>query len=93
MLIPIARHRAARRRWRDAGHTTRSAERVRPDHDAGDIGLLVSSVVSGVFSALASIVVTGLIVRVVEQALVGREDHAPVRHGSSARDGCSRCSG
>jgi len=39
--------------------------------DAGDIGLFVSSAVSGVFSALASIVVTGLIVRVVEQALVG----------------------
>jgi hypothetical protein len=39
--------------------------------DAGDIGLFVSSLVSGVFSALASIVVTGLIVRVVEQALVG----------------------
>ena len=38
---------------------------------AGDIGLFVSSLVSGVFSALASIVVTGLIVRVVEQALVG----------------------
>jgi hypothetical protein len=39
--------------------------------DAGDIGLFVSSLVSGVFSMLASIVVTGLIVRVVEQALVG----------------------
>ncbi len=39
--------------------------------NAGDIGLLVSSLVSGVFSLLASIVVTGLIVRVVEQALVG----------------------
>ena len=39
--------------------------------DAGDIGLLVSSGVSFVFSVLASIVVTGLIVRVVEQALVG----------------------
>ena len=39
--------------------------------DAGDIGLFVSSLVSGVFSALASIVVTGLIVRVVEQSLVG----------------------
>src|ERR1700712_1511283 len=39
----------------------------------GDGGLLVSSVVSAVFSALASIVVTGLIVRVVEQALVGQQ--------------------
>ena len=39
--------------------------------DAGDIGLLLSSGVSFVFSLLASIVVTGLIVRVVEQALVG----------------------
>ena len=39
--------------------------------DAGDIGLLVSSGVSSVFGLLASIVVTGLIVRVVEQALVG----------------------
>ncbi len=39
--------------------------------DAGDIGLLVSSGVSAVFGLLASIVVTGLIVRVVEQALVG----------------------
>jgi hypothetical protein len=39
--------------------------------DAGDIGLLVSSVISSVFGLLASIVVTGLIVRVVEQALVG----------------------
>jgi len=39
--------------------------------DAGDIGLLVSSGVSGIFGLLASIVVTGLIVRVVEQALVG----------------------
>jgi hypothetical protein len=39
--------------------------------DAGDIGLFVSSAVSGVFGLLASIVVTGLMVRVVEQALVG----------------------
>jgi hypothetical protein len=39
--------------------------------DAGDIGLFVSSLVSGVFSMLASIVVTGLIVRVVQQALIG----------------------
>jgi hypothetical protein len=39
----------------------------------GDGGLLVTSVVSAVFSALASIVVTGLIVRVVEQALVGQQ--------------------
>jgi hypothetical protein len=40
--------------------------------EAGDVGLVVSAVVSAVFSLLSSIVVTGLIVRVVEQALVGR---------------------
>lgn len=39
--------------------------------NTGDIGLLISTGVSAVFSLLASIVVTGLIVRVVEQALVG----------------------
>ena len=39
---------------------------------AADFGLLASSVVGAVFSVLSSIVVTGLIVRVVEHALVGR---------------------
>jgi hypothetical protein len=39
----------------------------------GDMGLMASSVLTGVFSALSSIVVTGLIVRIVEQALVGRK--------------------
>ena len=40
--------------------------------DATDVGLLVSTLVSSVFSLLSSIVVTGLIVLVVEHALVGR---------------------
>jgi hypothetical protein len=40
--------------------------------DAGDVGLVISALISAVFSLLSSIVVTGLIVRVVEQALVGR---------------------
>ena len=39
----------------------------------GDVGLVASSVMTGVFSALSSIVVTGLIVRIVEQALVGHK--------------------
>ncbi len=39
----------------------------------GDVGLVVTSVVTGVFSGLSSIVVTGLIVRIVEQALVGKK--------------------
>ena len=39
--------------------------------DTGDVTLVVSSIASGVFSVLASIVVTGLIVRVVEAAVVG----------------------
>ena len=60
--------------------------------DAGDIGLLVSSGVSAVFSMLASIVVTGLIVRVVEQARWGRRS-APARRGGSAEHVCSHCSG
>jgi hypothetical protein len=38
-----------------------------------DVGLLGSSVLTGVFSALSSIVVTGLIVRIVEQALMGQK--------------------
>ncbi|MCW2846744.1 MAG: hypothetical protein JWR90_718 [Marmoricola sp.] len=38
----------------------------------GDAALVVATVVSGVFSLLSSIVVTGLIVGVVEGALVGR---------------------
>lgn len=41
--------------------------------EAGNVGLAISTVVSAVFSLLSSIVVTGLIVRVVEQALVGRK--------------------
>ncbi len=39
---------------------------------AADVGPVISSVVSGVFSLLAGIVVTGLMVRTVEQAVVGR---------------------
>ncbi len=39
---------------------------------AADIGPAASSLVSGVFSLLAGIVVTGLIVRTVEQAVIGR---------------------
>lgn len=38
----------------------------------GSVGLVVSAVVSAVFGLLSSIVVTGLIVRVVEQAITGR---------------------
>ena len=41
--------------------------------DAGDTALVVSSMASWVFSVLASIVVTGLIVRVVEAAVVGEK--------------------
>ncbi len=41
--------------------------------DAGDVALTVSSMASWVFSVLASIVVTGLIVRVVEAAVLGEE--------------------
>lgn len=40
--------------------------------DVGNVGLVISTVVGSGFSLLSSIVVTGLIVRVVEQALVGR---------------------
>ena len=40
---------------------------------SGDLGVLLPSLISGVFSALSSIVITGLIVRVVEQAVVGRK--------------------
>lgn len=38
----------------------------------GDSGLMLSSVVSTVFSMLATIVVTGLVVRTVDEAVVGR---------------------
>ena len=37
-----------------------------------DLGFLVSTMISGVFSGLSTLVITGLIVRVVEQAVVGR---------------------
>lgn len=43
-----------------------------PESTAADVGIMVTSVIGGVFSGLSSIVVTGLIVRVVEGALVGR---------------------
>ena len=41
--------------------------------NVGDMALIVASVASGVFSLLASIVVTGLMVRVVEAAVVGEK--------------------
>lgn len=49
----------------------------------GDLGVLLPSVISGVFSALSSIVITGLIVRVVEQAVVGRKISAAEAWASS----------
>ena len=52
--------------------------------------LVVSSVASRVFSALASIVVTGLIVRVVEQAVVGRRITA-AEAWQRSRGGCFPC--
>jgi len=39
---------------------------------AANVGLLVTSAIAGIFGTLSSIVVTGLIVRVVQGALVGR---------------------
>lgn len=39
--------------------------------DGGDVGLLVSTAVSGIFQLLSSLVVTGLIVRIVEAAVMG----------------------
>ena len=57
--------------------------------DPGDVALIVSSMASGVFSVLASIVVTGLIVRVVEAGSGGAMNMAAGEAWRAAGAGCS----
>lgn len=69
MLIPITATIAL-----GATHVLPSMDPLDPESGstASDVGPMLSSLVSAVFSLLAGIVVTGLVVRAVEQAVVGR---------------------